>query len=226
MDPFAPDSDGDEDVGHPLSASQRGRDNQPTLSVRPEVDASSKPRGSVVGNNEDDDDDDEPPPSIVLGTQSEREQARTPQEALNLHGNLSLEAGPSTLRESVRLDALGRSTNAPKNHHSNEADDSGEEDYEGRQDDGDEEAGLMNPRARSTSSSSSNRRKDRGFFHSITRKVRKRAERIQAEHGPENGLRSGSGGAAKGLNPRERALWQWGTLQNMDEFLQEVSRRV
>ena len=226
MDPFAPDSDGDEDVGHPLSASQRGRDNQQTPSVRDEVDASSKPRGSVVGNNVDDDDDDEPPPSIVLGTQSQREQARTPQEAFNLHGNLSPEAGPSTLRESVRLDALGRSTNAPTHHHSNEADDSGEEDYEGRQDDGDEEAGLMNPRARSTSSS--RRRKDRGFFHSITRKVRKRAERIQAEHGAENGMRSGGGGggAAKGLNPRERALWQWGTLQNMDEFLQEVSRRI
>lgn len=224
MDPFAPDSDPEEDVGqHPLSASQTaGKRN--SISSRSGRSASTERHLQLKGATIEDEDDDEPPPSILIGSlangaDTNAAPANVAQDGLHLHQSTLAEAGPSRLGENVRLGSLSRQDNAGNLYQDNEEED------ERMPRNVDEEAGLLNDDPRqssaSTSSSSSKRRKDKGMFSTFARKVRKRAERIQSESGVAGGKQR-KGNTARGLNPRERALWEWGTRENMDEFLQEV----
>ncbi|PWN34396.1 APG9-domain-containing protein, partial [Meira miltonrushii] len=83
---------------------------------------------------------------------------------------------------------------------------------------------MGSPRASTPSSSASRRRheRDRGLFSQIRRKIQKGADRIRAQDGVEDTANGSSGHPVRRLNAKDRALWKWGTLENMDEFLQEV----
>jgi hypothetical protein len=226
MDPFAPDSDPEEDADHPLSASQRTGRHSRVSSRSSNHDAALVP---PISDAILEDDDEGPPPSILLASSNKQPAVTTKVEISDLtpngHQSRHAEAGPSRISESVRLGSINIAGNAASLYEDNEQDGSeGDEADELR--DMEEEIGLLNePRQSSASSSSSSRgkrgKKDRGLFQSLARKVRKRAAKVQAENSMLGGT-SGRKAGASGLNPRERALWEWGTRENMDEFLQEV----
>jgi hypothetical protein len=224
MDPFAPDSDQEDDADHPLSASQRGAHYSGTIARGVNLDGAADLQSSIL-----DDDDDEPPASILLGspaahTHIEANGAK-PVDAIErsaLHQSRNARAGPSSLRESVQLASLNKAGNAASLYE-DDRDDASEGDEVDELRGMEEQAGLLQePRHSSaSSSSSSSRKRDKGLFHNIARKVRKRAAKVQAENGILGGANARKTGA-RGLNARERALWEWGTRENMDEFLQEV----
>ncbi|UZJ52110.1 hypothetical protein CBS101457_001430 [Exobasidium rhododendri] len=226
MDPFAPDSDAEEEgtsvrLAGPSQRTQNGTEH--TARQHSSTDPGDEDLEAPLGE----DDDDEPPPSIVLNAQRDNARSQGKSDKVyNIPGNFQLqreaqsEAGPSHLRESVKLDDLNRSRKSPSIYQDDDVQGS-IEDEEGDMGERDEEVGLMDhlsrPTSSASSSSSTRRKRERGFFQTITHKVRKRTKRMQAE----NDLLGGRN-ATRSLNPRERALWEWGTLQDMDEFLQEV----
>lgn len=231
MDPFAPDSDPEEDSEqHPLSHSQRAGVRKSVTSRRERSISMEQPQFERKAI--EDEDDEEPPASILIDYLANRASngpmntnaTSVAQDGVHLHQSTVTEAGPSRLGESVRLGSLSRQGNIANLYQDNEEDGS-EAEEERLPRDVDEEAGLLNDEPRqssaSSSSSSSKRRKEKGIFSTFVRKVKKKAERIQAESGVA-GSGQPKGNTARGLNPRERALWEWGTRENMDEFLQEV----
>lgn len=222
MDPFAPDSDPEEGAGHPLSANQK-LSRHSRLSSRSSINVDvTKIKEALL-----DDEDDEPPPSILLASPKMHTPGNTSDatgtlayNGVALNQSSNAEAGPSQLRESVRLGGIDRLGNTAGLYEDNDNSGDDEDELRGLE----EQAELLKEpqKSSSSSSSSSSRRRERGVFHKLARKVRRRAAKIQAENSMLGGANRRKTGAS-GLDPRERALWEWGTRENMDEFLQEVS---
>lgn len=221
MDPFSPDSDGDED--HPLSASQaravpNGRSQYAGYQA-PKVTREREMHTAI------EDEDDEGPPASILLSVLENDESRTPVPKQAVLSTAEVEqdrqAGPSRLAESSRPGTLSNKAYAASVYRDEEPEGPFADDIAGEAED--EEAGLMGQAAPSSSSSSSSRRKkkSKGLLHDFARRVKRKADQIQAEDGLL-GRQNGPKIASKSLSPKERALWEWGTLENLDDFLQEV----
>ncbi|MCO5599876.1 hypothetical protein L7F22_053983 [Adiantum nelumboides] len=219
MDPFAPDSDHEDEINQPKASSSRSTDGK-----RVEQRNESEDESMHIEDRDDLDEDDGPPASIVLDTHDQeiRKSAISNQRLTNATPSKSPNArqsGTNTISDSVRLSRI----RTPQGNANVVADDDDESD--GIEEPMDEEAGLMNsPRASTPSSSTSRRRheRDKGMLSRIKRKIQKGADRIRAQDSAENSSNGSSGHPVRRLNAKERALWNWGTLENMDEFLQEV----
>lgn len=209
MDPFAPDSENDEEN---ISAHHSSRQRRSTSA------SSQKSHHSVHQRALSDNGDDEgPPPSIVLDTHGldDNEDRNQPETHESLDHTLSLESHPLPMQvsESVRLARLGkRRANSTSNRGSDE-----DEDVEGIPED--EEAGLMG--LQQTSRVRKHRHSHRkGLLSRMIRKVQQGAESIITEDQQQN--KQSTSDPTRHLTAKDRALWNWGTLENMDEFLQEV----
>jgi autophagy-related protein 9 len=211
MDPFAPDSDQEDErtsqgVSRPFiphlnstdSALDRSNVGQHALrEVRESVDTL---HDSIASREVEEDDG--PPASIVLDAHDNDEE---------------LDAG---VGGSVRLTPLTKGKQARVDSRSDDED-------VRRSRESDEEANLMGAQARSRpgqgSTASRNRRKrEKGMLSSMAQKIKRKADKIRLsdsrmvnENGPEQT-------PLRRLDAKQRALWTWGTLENMDEFLQEV----
>lgn len=221
MDPFKQDPDVDDESPHPLHSSQ-------TFS-----------QGIAEGRHQDgemtDEAEDGPPPSVMLdiptsdgGHSSSPRGGASPRVTAPLLQSDS--DGPARSvyddaqphpRESVRLGKMKASTVPPGYQ-----DDEDEEQDEGVvYDEEDEEAGLMDQRRGSSSPAPSrggggrapHRKVGGSIIADLADRVRRKADRIRRQ---DTGARKRQ--AMRGLDPKERALWNWANVDNLDEFLQEV----
>lgn len=230
MDPFAPDSDAEDE-----RALQGAQGNGPASGHRHSTSGQQEMAGgqsegeipsmqdSFAGH--DIGEDEGPPASIVLDTHDEQDHLTAGPSTPSVGAKLATKSARTPpASESVRLTRIGGKQTG------NDVVQAAEDPY-GAGDDlehgEDEEDGLIalpnvssSPGSRSSSSSRRHNRKG-DVLSRMVRKIRKGAERIRAQDGMDRSM-SASDHPARKLNARERALWRWGTLENMDEFLQEV----